>query len=381
MWKIDFIKKLFPWPVVSSLEAWLLRVLFAYALIHFLPPVMVQTTQPSPVGLAHWFDFTWMASPDSYATFKQLFMVFAFAYACGYCLPVTLPVLTVLHAMPYTLMNSQGHPHHGYQILTLSLLAMAIAAIATSTRRKPSAADALAIVGVFAAARMFTWWLQSSMMSSLAAWMAAHLDGTNAMRVMTLAGLVSFTLLAIMLKQFMSRGRSLIAEPDEKTNGWQLLAGQTAIAAAYLTSVVSKLWNSDGKWFANSHNVAIDFVKTTRQSYYSKLDPALQFDPPGVRMLLENEWLARAFFSSGVVLETVLLIAIGTRKLAFVFGVMLLAMHRTIMELMTLTFHTNESAVALFYINVPFLIVVAGQKLGLTTSNKLESHAANLNQA
>jgi hypothetical protein len=78
-----------------------------------------------------------------------------------------------------------------------------------------------------------------------------------------------------------------------------------------------------------------------------------------VSFLLDNPWLARGFFGAGVVLETILILAVGTRSLALFFGVSLFMMHRTILELMTLTFYTNEMVAALFFINIPFLIVWA----------------------
>jgi hypothetical protein len=362
MWNLSVLKRLFPWPEVSQLEAWLLRVMFGYALVYFLPPGMTQTTQHAPVGLAHFFELTWLSDAGSYAVYRHAFLILVFAYVSGVALPVVLPLLTLLHALPYTLLNSQGHPHHGYQVITLTLGGLAVAAVGTARWRKPRLAVGIVVLGAFATARFYAWWSASGMMSSVSQWAAAHLDSTNAARLTTLVGFAGFFVLAVMLKHFSAPALKAESGPDDRTNGWQLIAGQTAIAAAYLTSVFSKLINSGGAWFANSHNVAIDFVKTTRQSFYSKLDPALQFDPPGVKLLLENEWLAKAFFSSGVVLEAVLFIAIGTRKLALVFGIFVFAMHRSIMELMTLTFHTNEAAVALFYINLPFWIAAVAQR-------------------
>lgn len=356
------LKRLFPVPNVSALEAFLLRMLLAFALIHFLPPGLNQATQPSPVGLAHWFDLTWLSNAQSYATYRSLFYAAAFAYSVGLWLPVTLPVLTLLHVLPYTLINSQGHPHHGYQILSLTLLGLSISAICTSRRSKGTAKGHfvarwfIPVVGIFAASRLFQWWITSPPHEALAR-AVADWDPVNALRAVTLASLLVFVLFSLLLKQFLARDPAFPSrQPSDSTNAWQLMTGQLMISAAYLTSVCSKLYKSGGDWIMNSHYVALDFVKTTRQSYYSSLDPALQFDPPGVKLLLENEWLARAFFSGGLVLEVALLFAIGTRKFAFVLGVLTILMHRSIMALMTLTFHTHETAVALFFVNVPFLL-------------------------
>lgn len=362
------ISRLFPIPDVSRLEAFLLRVLFAFALIHFLPPSLNQTTQPVPVGLAHWFDLTWMADAESYRSYRALFYIAVFAYVSGLWLSVVLPVLTLLHVLPYTLINSQGHPHHGYQILSLTLLGLSIAAICTRSREPAPTSGALArwflpAVGILAAARLFRMWLDSPANAALAR-MVADLEPVNALRVLTLSTLLVFVALCALLHLFLSRDPSFPRrQPNAMTNAWLLMAGQFMVAGSYLVSVCSKMVKSGGEWIMNSHYVALDFVKTTRQSYYSTLDPALQYDPPGVKLLLENEWLARAFFSGGLFLEALLMLTIGTRKPALICGVLLILMHRTIMELMTLTFHTNEAAAALFYVNVPFLLACAIYRL------------------
>lgn len=362
----SMIKKLFPFPQVSELEAWLLRVFFGYGLIHFMPGSMNQTTQPVPVGLAHILDLTWMTDPLQFNAFRSLFIFAVFAYVTGRWMCVTLPSLTLLHILPYTLMNSQGHPHHGYQVLSLSLLGLSVAAIVTEARGwgvRPKVGHLkswiLPLVGVVAAARLFQMWIQSSYAMSFGAWCFANLDNTNAFRLAIAVNLIVFFTLAVALRRFLHVGKAENLEPSLETRAWQLMAGQTAIAGAYLTSVITKMLKSDGAWLMNSHYVALDFVKTTRQSYYSKLDPAFQIDPPGVSFLLDNPWLARGFFGAGVVLETILILAVGTRSLAVFFGVSLFMMHRTILKLMTLTFYTNEMVAALFFINIPFLIVWA----------------------
>ena len=46
-------------------------------------------------------------------------------YVAGLLLPIVLPALAVGHALMFTLFNSQGYTHHGYQIVTLTLVAQA----------------------------------------------------------------------------------------------------------------------------------------------------------------------------------------------------------------------------------------------------------------
>ena len=274
---------LFPMPSVSMLEAVLTRAVLACVLWHFFPLQMEQTTQPMPVGLAHWFDLTWLSDAATYHSYRLGFLAALIWYVSGLALPLALPVMTLLHVLPYTLFNSQAHPHHGYQIMSLALLGMSVAAIVLALKNQAG-------------------WLR----------------------------------------------------PSAVLNAWLLLSAQLMIGGAYLISVCSKMILSRGMWFFNSHYVALDFVKTARQNYYSTLAPALQFDPPGVVWLLNHANLARLFFGGGVVLEAALWLAIGTRRLSLLMGVAVIAMHESIQAMMGLTFYTHEAMVAVFFINVPY---------------------------
>ncbi len=350
---------LFPKPIVSQLEAWLLRLLFAFALIHFLPQSINQATQPQPVGLARFMSLTWLAHAEAYSLFVAFFYVASFAYVSGWCIHIFLPILTLLHVLPYTLLNSQGHPHHGYQILSLTLLGMSVAAVATRSSSRPSTPVGFSqrwivpVLAIFGAARLFRLWLASDL----------HQTFDSPATTFFI-----FTALALCQNIFVNNDRTKSLLPSNHTNSWLLSSGQLMIASTYLTSVYSKLHRSGGEWFANSHNVALDFIKTTRQSYFSNLDPAWQLDPPGVTYLLNHPWLARGLFGGGVLLEIVFFLAIGTRSRALVLGILMIAMHQTIQALMTLSFHTNEAALALFYINIPFLLAAVIQRKGLPWS-------------
>ena len=114
---------------------------------------------------------------------------------------------------------------------------------------------------------------------------------------------------------------------------------------------------SGGMWLWRANNVAVDIIKTQRQTYYNDLNPENVGDPANALWLLAHPWQARLLFSSGVILETLSFVAIGSRVLAFFIGVSLIAMHRSIEELMGgLTFPNNEYLCLIFLINVPFIV-------------------------
>lgn len=153
-----------------------------------------------------------------------------------------------------------------------------------------------------------------------------------------------------------ARGRAGWMQPGAEAAKWGLFNSQFAIATAYFVSVCSKMIRSDGEWLQNSYYVALDFVKTMRQNYYSSLDPAYATDPPLVAWFMEHPLLAAGMFDFGVFLETVMILAIGHRLWAFVVGVLLIIMHLSIAEMMNLFFPTHLVMLVIFFVNLPFLI-------------------------
>ena len=72
--------------------------------------------------------------------------------------------------------------------------------------------------------------------------------------------------------------------------------------------------------------------------------------------MLHHPKLTALVFNSGFVIEALIVLAVGTRRMAFVFGVLAILMHRGIHYLMGLEFHQNETMLVVFFVNVPFLV-------------------------
>ena len=143
--------------------------------------------------------------------------------------------------------------------------------------------------------------------------------------------------------------------PDEKLRSWLFVQSVVIVTGAYFVSVIAKLEMSHGMWFWNCNNVALDMVKTLRQSYYNALDPQFSEIPPTAYWMLERPWTARIFFSTGVVAEVMCLTAIGNRKLGVFWAVMLLSMHRFIYPLMGgVAFPFNEMMDFIFLLGLPY---------------------------
>lgn len=107
--------------------------------------------QSEPRGLAHWFDLTFLSRPGPidlslwiqrinlpfggmfrlhgpgwFDTTTLVSLVLGTLYVWGRGLRFTLPLLSLVHILPWTLNNSQGYTHHGSQLISLVLIVQTI---------------------------------------------------------------------------------------------------------------------------------------------------------------------------------------------------------------------------------------------------------------
>ena len=275
----------FSLPTVSSLEGFFLRFFFGVVVASTLSLQVPFHDQPHPVGLAHFFDLTWLSDPQKLSAYRGVLYLLLIVYALGWVLPIVLPLLAVGYSLMFTLYNSQGYTHHGYQIISLTLLIQAVTVLYYSVlkgfRRQP---------------------------------------------------------------------------PDPLLNSWLLVQSQVVVTGTYLASFLTKLFSTGGMWFWNAHYIAIDMIKTQRQHYFSRFNPADLGDPPEAIWLLEHPWMARGLFASGALLEAVAFFALASRRLGFAIGVGLILMHRSVSMLMGLRFQNNEMLCAIFLVGIPYFL-------------------------
>ena len=272
-----FADGFFSLPTVSSLEGLFLRLLFGIVVASTLSLQVPFHDQPHPVGLARFFDLTWLSDPEKLSVYRNILYLLLFIYASGWCLPIALPLLAGGYSLMFTLYNSQGYTHHGYQIISLTLFVQAITVLYYSVLK-----------------------------------------------------------------------RLRLQPPDALLNSWLLVQSQVVVTGTYLVSFLTKLFVTGGMWFWNANYIALDMIKTQRQHYFSRFNPADLGDPPEAIWLLEHPWLARGLFASGVVLEAIAFFALASRKLSFVLGIGLILMHRSVSMLMGLRFQNNEMLSAIF---------------------------------
>src|SRR4029434_2007856 len=101
--------------------------------------------------------------------------------------------------------------------------------------------------------------------------------------------------------------------PDALLNSWLLVQSQVVVTGTYLVSFLTKLFATGGMWFWKAHYIALDMIKTQRQHYFSRFNPADLGDPPEAIWLLEHPWMARGLFASGALLEAIAFFFLGAR--------------------------------------------------------------------
>lgn len=306
-----------PVRLVGSTEALVQRILLAAILWGvFSGPPLPYPDLPEPVGLARWsslwqslgWDLSRFSDAQVWATTRTIVSICLVSYVAGLGLPITVPILALLHIGVRTVVNSQGAPHHGHQILSLVLIAQ--------------------------------W---------LVLWSCAA---------------------ARLIARLRSDSPPPWAQPI-RVHSWIWLYSIAAAAVTYPISVVTKLEVSRGKWLENSHYVAAQIVKTNRQGYYNSLDPSLLRGVPLARASSDNPahdryrypvpvqaaWLkdhrslARTLLGIGFLLEALAGLAILNRWFAFWIGLGFVILHSSIGWLMALYFPLNEWIMAIYFLN------------------------------
>lgn len=116
-------------------EEFLMRAGFCVLLYMARLRVSPLTGQPSPNGLAHWIDFTFLSDPSIAGPLSWLYLACLPLYLLRLGDVLTLPTLASLTIAVGTLGNSQGAINHGTQIMALVLLAQTAAMWTAAWRR------------------------------------------------------------------------------------------------------------------------------------------------------------------------------------------------------------------------------------------------------
>jgi hypothetical protein len=291
-------------PTIGSTEGLLLRLgLAAVIWFAFFNVDPSYTRQPHPNGFAEYIDFTFLADPSTWDTLKLIAAAALVAYVCGWVVPLSLGYILLLMIAYGTLRNSQGNIHHGSQALTTVVLGQWIAYLIVAIRDNQRA-----------------WY-------SLFKNVGAHSKS--------------------------------------------YFYSQQAVVAGYVCAGIAKIgkgkpsWSLGWHWVDQIPNMSVMVTRNGVQNSYSEADgrALMEHGERMGRLIAENPLLAKLLIAPGLYMELLIVFALCNRRLAVWIGLALLVMHWLIAYIMQLRFPLNELVIALFFINVTFLILAAIEKL------------------
>jgi len=259
-------------------------------------------TQDKPDGIARFIDLTFFSREDFVKVLPWIVLPCLVLYMVGIGLPLVLPVLCFVLIGSRTLYNSQGYIHHGFQMVSLILLAQTMVAL---------------------------W--------------AVFKNPGQAMGFRRATGITA-------------NGRSF----------WDVMIRYTQlmIIASYMIPGVIKQFKSGGEWFLNSHYIGVQVVKTHRQNFYNDLDAewAEKDLPKMATFMLEHRNWTRLLLGCGVGLQLIAFLALYNRVTLLFFGTTFIVFHYLNDVMFGLFFYHVEKMDWIFLVNLPFWIWWAVQK-------------------
>lgn len=309
-----------------AFEWWIMRAGLAWMAVQATPAGLPYQSQPSPVGLAKFFDLTWLGDPATPGWMGPLLLILGWLLALGIAPLAGAAGLLVLHTAVGTFANSQGGgggSHHTTNLVGLMLLGQVLACLyrdAQSLRRT----GWRGLLGV----RLGDWeWVRQWLRHPAAAFRRAAGSCETA------------------------------AQSFRSSQIWIILQ---MMAMGYVVSGISKLWRSDGAWLAEVRNIPLQFEKNRLNEFHDTL-----MLPPRTAADAMAEWISHhpqltgAFFGVGLFLEVFAFLGLWNRRLMACFGLAIITMHVMISDLMNLGFFFNKWALGLFWVNVPFWLWAA----------------------
>ena len=304
------VKKLRP-PVVlyGRWETMLMRLAFAVLLWFNLPAFDKFPEQKTPIGLASkGIDFTFVNDPATMSVLKTWLVPLLVIYVLGFVRWLPLLYMLVLSLAVGTLKNSQGGEiSHRFQIITMILMVQCGWHLLCAWR-----------------------WVADRFFSKA----YRFRDGWNVDRM-------------------------------------EVFVSQSAIAAIYLTTGITKMIRSGGEWFWQIRHIGVDLQKTWGQDYYNTLSQDAPVWAVWIKdTVTTHPWVAVVFFAPGLLAEFGAVLGLYGRGKAFLIGCALVVLHLGAITVMKLEFEQNIYCLLIFFVNIPFLIIAASRWGLLKSSDK-----------
>lgn len=152
-------------------------------------------------------------------------------------------------------------------------------------------------------------------------------------------------------------------QPDSQT-GYQLAADWTrqAVMSTYVVSAISKLVESGGLWFRDTHYFGLQIVKSSGMAKYGDTGPGNDVQWLA-QSIIDHPWMATLFIGVALPLELFAFLGLLNRRLALLFGLTLFAFHSTVTEMMNLNFNFHKTLLLVLFINPVWWIWQCAKRL------------------
>lgn len=172
-------------------------------------------------------------------------------------------------------------------------------------------------------------------------------------QLVTMILLAQFLVYVIPHKLGVGRASRHWMRPGQLTQQQVIWWSTIVIAASYVVCGVMKLTNSNFLWLYEAPYLAVQLLKTNWANYHDTLEM-----PPGwlqtvTQTLVDHPNLARLFFGCGLLIELGAFTVLINRWWALAGGLVIIAMHLSISQVMSLNFQTHIYAVLIFLVNIP----------------------------
>lgn len=146
--------------------------------------------------------------------------------------------------------------------------------------------------------------------------------------------------------------------PSHETGSRGMFYAQQTIVATYLVTGFYKIARSGIGWISDAQYFPLQLEKSTRMDYYNSLtdEAIVGMEQVIGSFLLEHPNLSRIFIGTGLLVEIGALLLLAGRWWGVGYGLLLIIFHLTISEVMHLTFQYNIFVIAIFFVNVPWLL-------------------------
>jgi len=147
-------------------------------------------------------------------------------------------------------------------------------------------------------------------------------------------------------------------------NQLAMFLSQQAVVSVYFTSALTKLIRSKFRWLYTVKNIPIQIEKTNMQNYYNELNA-----PPASWVKEVMNWCVRypiitiIIFGLGLFLELLSPFSLINRSTNIIFGILFIGFHVLNSALFKLKFQTLQRLVIIYFINIPYLIILLSSVL------------------